>query len=172
MTVGMLIDEVNGLDEDDFLDVFGNVYEHSDWVAEAVLEARPFESFEVLAQKMEEVVGMVELKELLELLMCCAEIGGDESTDFSRNEQVEAGVGDLGGEEAELFRELLEGYRGLVGLPFIVRMGGMDRAGLLRALGERLLNAQAVEFQTAITEVHGIARERIGMIEANGVVRG
>lgn len=164
MIRAMTIAEVNAMGEDEFLNVFGNVYEHSDWVAEMVLEVRPFEDFESLIRKMAEVIAMAGPKEQLEMLMCYPDPGGEDLTEFSKIEQAEAGLDQLDTEETELFTELIQAYRGMVGLPFIVQLAGMDKAGVLRALGERLLNPREMEFRTAMAEMHAIARHRIEKI--------
>lgn len=164
----MTISEVNAMGKDDFLEKFGGVYEHSAWVAEAVVGERPFGDFEQLICRMRDVVDAADGDMKSELLLAHPDLAGklaiDELTEDSRKEQRGVGLDRLDKEEFQLFTELNEAYRGQFGFPFIICVGKTDKVGILRAFRERLLNCREEEELAALREVHEIARLRLEAI--------
>ncbi|MDP4625856.1 MAG: 2-oxo-4-hydroxy-4-carboxy-5-ureidoimidazoline decarboxylase [Akkermansiaceae bacterium] len=164
----MTISEMNAMGKEDFLEKFGGVYEHSAWVAEAVVDERPFGGFEQLVGRMREVVDAAAGEAKLELLLAHPDLAGklglEELTEDSRKEQQGVGLDRLDKEEFELFTGLNEAYRGLFGFPFIICVGKTDKAGILRSFQERLLNSREDEVASALSEVHEIARLRVRAI--------
>ena len=69
-------------------------------------------------------------------------------------------------EELERFRRLNVAYRDKFGFPFIMAVRDADRTEILDAFERRLANDAAIEFETALAEVHKIARLRLAAIEA------
>lgn len=161
----MTICEVNAMGKEEFVEKFGGMYEHSAWVAEAVVDERPFVDFEQLICRMREVVDGADDSMKLELLLAHPDLAGklgmDELTEDSRKEQQGAGLDKLDREEFGLFTGLNEAYRGQFGFPFIICVGKTDKSGILRAFRERLSNSREVEMAAALSEVHEIARLRI-----------
>ena len=45
------IDNINQLNKSDFLSIFGNVFEKTEWIAEKVFELKPFKDFNDLSSK-------------------------------------------------------------------------------------------------------------------------
>ena len=45
------IDNINNLNKSDFLTIFGNVFEKTDWIAEKVFGLKPFKDFEDFSSK-------------------------------------------------------------------------------------------------------------------------
>lgn len=164
----MTIYEVNAMGKEGFVEKFGGVYEHSAWVAEAVVGERPFVDFEQLICRMSEVVDAADEYSKLELLLAHPDLAGklgmEGLTEDSRKEQRGVGLDELDREEFSLFTELNEVYRGRFGFPFIICVGKTDKAGILRSFRERLLNSREVEVSAALSEVHGIARLRVEAI--------
>lgn len=151
-----------------FVEKFGGVYEHSAWVAEAVVGERPFVDFEQMICRMSEVVDAADEDGKLELLLAHPDLAGklgmDGLTEDSRKEQQGVGLDQLNREEFELFTGLNEAYRGQFGFPFIICVGKTDKPGILRAFRERLTNSREVEVAAALSEVHDIARLRVEVI--------
>ena len=52
----MKISDVNGLTPDVFVQTFGGLYEHSPWVAEGALAARPFADVDAMLATFSDVV--------------------------------------------------------------------------------------------------------------------
>ena len=45
------IDNINQLNKSDFLSIFGNVFEKTEWIAEKVFELKPFKDLNDLSSK-------------------------------------------------------------------------------------------------------------------------
>ena len=46
------VDKINKLDKSDFLTIFGNVFEKTEWIAKKVFNLKPFNSLDDLLSKM------------------------------------------------------------------------------------------------------------------------
>ncbi len=158
-----------------FLDQFGGVYEHSPWIAEetfnkgmAVREDEP----SALAAKMAEVVDSASQEKKLKLLKAHPELVGklaieDKLTSDSKSEQSSAGLDKCSPEEFEKFQALNSEYSTKFGFPFIIAVKGLDRRDILKAFEDRVSNDKSQEFQTALRQVHKIARLRIETLLEN-----
>lgn len=158
--------------EHDFIARFGAIYEHSPWVAErACAEIGLGDDIECIAEVMSEVVDNASAERQLALLRAHPDLAGKarlagELTEASASEQASAGLDQCSAEELERFRRLNVAYRDKFGFPFIMAVRDADRAEILDAFERRLANDAAIEFETALAEVHKIARLRLAAIEA------
>lgn len=169
--------QISGMNKADFISLFGDVYEHSPWIAAQVwksgLDAR-HDSAEYLAQAFAEVIHKANREQKLALFRAHPELAVDvasenELTNESRNEQRGAGLDRSGPEEFAEFRRLNDAYRSRFGFPFIVAVKGMDRQEILSALKERLSYNEDQEFETATEQVIRIGSFRIeGIFESRG----
>lgn len=160
---------VSALAAADFIARLGGVYEHSPWVAEALLgeglSPRDDEA-DALAHRMAAVVEASGPERQLELLRLHPELVGklrigEELTASSKSEQAGAGLHDCTPEEYARFQALNTAYRDKFGFPFIVAVKGLSRADILNQFEQRVGNDVATEFRTALDQVHKIARLRI-----------
>ena len=62
------IDNINNLNKSDFLTIFGNVFEKTDWVAEKVFELKPFKDFNDFFSKMFGLYENAQKKNILIIL--------------------------------------------------------------------------------------------------------
>ena len=62
------IDNINNLNKSDFLTIFGNVFEKTDWVAEKVFELKPFKDFNDFSSKMFGLYESAQKKNILIIL--------------------------------------------------------------------------------------------------------
>ena len=49
------VDKVNNLRKSDFISIFGNVFEKTQWIAEKAYDSKPYKNFEELFSKMMEI---------------------------------------------------------------------------------------------------------------------
>jgi 2-oxo-4-hydroxy-4-carboxy-5-ureidoimidazoline decarboxylase len=49
------INEINQLSKNDFIDIFGNVFEKTYWIADKAYNLKPYKSFNELSSKMIEI---------------------------------------------------------------------------------------------------------------------
>lgn len=156
-------------DYDAFIQTFGGIYEHSDWVAKAAFKAGLKESDDTLSGLCSNFAGIVDAaqhEQKLTLLKAHPELAGklaveDKLTEESKNEQAGAGLDKCSPEEFQRFQELNAQYNEKFGFPFIIAVKGLNRHNILEAFETRVNNDYETEFTTALSQVHKIARLRL-----------
>ena len=149
--------------------LYGRVYEHSPWIVEAAwsLGLKPqHDTVEGLHEALAAVVDVASYERQLALLNAHPDLAGrlavrEELTAESTSEQASAGLDKCTPEEFRRFTELNEAYKRKFPFPFIMAVKGKSRAEILEAFERRIHHDEAVEFQTALTEVHRIALLRL-----------
>ena len=155
------------MDSHDFIAHYGGVYEHSPWVAEHVaVFAADIDDKDRLADLMADCVDNADTEQQLKLIRAHPDLAGKlqvagELTAESTEEQASAGLDQCSKIEYERFQALNEAYKEKFGFPFIMAVRRSNRAEILDAFGTRLQNDYDAEFETALTEIHKIARLRI-----------
>ena len=158
----LTIAELAGLSDAEFVDTLGSVYETSPWVAERVLEDRPFASPEELHNAMAQAVENATEEKQLALLRAHPALGEQTGmTEASEQEQASAGLDQLTPDQYERFQELNETYEERFGFPFIMAVKDESPEAIKEAMEQRVEHSAAEEFQTALSEVHTIARFRL-----------
>jgi 2-oxo-4-hydroxy-4-carboxy-5-ureidoimidazoline decarboxylase len=156
------LDEVNAMPHAEFMAAFGDVAEHSPWVAEAAAAERPFDDRREMVASF--AGAMQSAGEAAKLAVLCAHpdlAGKAELTDDSTREQAGAGLDSLNAEEFDRFTRLNEAYKAKFDFPFIFAVKGADKHQILEAFEERLGHARDSEFHTACAQVCRIFRFRI-----------
>ena len=159
----------SGLDRTQFVALYGRVYEHSPWIAEAAwsLGLTPrHDTVEGLHQALAAIVDAAARERQLALLNAHPDLAGrlavrGELTAESSSEQAGAGLDKCSPGEFRRFTELNEAYRRKFPFPFVMAVKGKSRAEILEAFEQRIHHDEALEFRTAIAEVHKIALLRL-----------
>ena len=160
------IDDLNRMTAAEFTASFGDVAEHSPWVAERAAGARPFADRDAVALAFAAALRGATRDERLAVLRAHpdlagrAAVSGDLSED-SRREQAGAGLDRLTPQEFERFTALNAAYRERFDIPFIFAVKGATKEMILAAFEERLANGREVELDNAIDNVCRIMRFRI-----------
>ena len=162
----MKLSQLNQNSESDFVAALGAIFEHSPWVAGAVINERPFASVEVLHQAMSNAVNAASDELQLALIKAHPDLAGKaalsgELTDESTSEQAGAGLDRLSTEEYQTFHSLNDAYQSKFGFPFIIAVKGHDKHSILDAFQKRLENTIEVEKQTALKQIYRIANFRL-----------
>jgi len=154
---------LNTLPARDFVARLSGIFEHSPWVAEAVLPGRPFADVAALHGAMVAAVQGAGTDAALALLRAHPELARRAPlTAESAAEQGGMGLDRLHQDEAARFEALNLSYRERFGFPFIIAVRGQrDRAAILAALTERLTHDAPTEQAAALAEVAKIARFRL-----------
>lgn len=158
--------------EAEFVSRYGGIYEHSPWVAEeAAPDALGADNLERIAEIMVDCVDNASTDRQLALIRAHPDLAGKaqmagELTDDSSGEQASAGLDRCSAGEYEQFQSLNEGYHSKFGFPFVMAVKGSSRVEILAALAQRLGNEATTEFETALSEIHKIARLRLQAMEA------
>ena len=158
----MDLSRVNAMPAKDFVTAFGDVAEHSPWVARRAVKERPFASPDALAAAFTGAITTASHRKQLELLRAHPDLAAKvRLTDDSMREQSSAGLGALTPEELVRFTELNKLYRSKFKFPFILAVKDATKEQILESFEERVNNPGEVEFATAIAQVNRIIRFRI-----------
>ena len=162
---------VNALDGADFTARFGDVAEHSPWVAERAAAARPFATREAVVAAFVAAVREAPPESQLALIRAHPDLadrtavakdaGSADIAAASRREQAGAGLDRLTPDEFGRFAALNARYRKRFGFPFIFAVKGANKEMILAAFEERIGNDVATERATALANVERILRFRI-----------
>lgn len=159
--------DFTALEPSEYLDYVGGIYEHSPWIAEAALQS-PGDIGTVggLHAAMKTAVECADDEAKLALLcahpeLACAPAEASSLTAESQSEQAGAGLQHCTPEEFAEFQRLNKAYMEKFGFPFIIAVKGLDRQEILEAFRKRIENDRDTEFDTAIEQVHKIARLRL-----------
>jgi 2-oxo-4-hydroxy-4-carboxy-5-ureidoimidazoline decarboxylase len=160
------LSHLTALSETAFAEALGGVYEHSPWVAARAAGARPFETLDTLHAAMMTMVAAASEAEQLALIRAHPDLAGraalrGELTAHSQAEQQGAGLDRLEPEEYARFHALNDAYKERFGFPFVLAVKGHDKRSILAALQARLSNDRDAERETALQEIHKIARFRL-----------
>ena len=162
----LTVDDLNRMAASDFAAAFGDVAEHSPWVAERAASARPFAGRDAVAEAFAATLRGAARDEQLAVLRAHPDLAGraavaGDLTEDSRREQAGAGLDRLTPAEFERFTALNAAYRERFGIPFIFAVKGATKDMILAAFEERVANGPEAEHETAIDNVCRIMRFRI-----------
>ncbi len=157
---------------EDFVKRYGGIYEHSPWVAERVysLLEDVVADTELLVSLMADCVDNAAADTQLELIRAHPDLAGKaqvagELTADSTEEQSKAGLDQCSADEFEKFQLLNTAYKEKFSFPFIMAVRESNRSEILDAFASRLDNDYSTEFETALQEIHKIARLRLTALE-------
>ena len=160
------------INKDKIIDILGSVYEHSSWVPERLIsfDIKIIKNSDELFIKMKSIVECASDKEKLKLLCAHPELGNklqklNNLTDFSKLEQKSAGLDQCSDEEFETLTRLNKEYRVKFNFPFIIAVKGLTKANIIDEMKKRVKNSYNQEFNTALKEVHKIAKMRLDDIK-------
>ena len=159
------VDKVNKLSKSDFISIFGNVFEKTEWIAEKAYNSKPYKNFEELFLKMLKIFENSEKESHLEILNAHPDLAIEKKlTKDSRNEQENASLNECFEEEFKEFKKLNEEYKKKFRFPFIVAVKGKNRKEILNNFRQRITNNINLEFEEAKEQVKKIASFRLGEI--------
>lgn len=155
------------MSKDDFVGRFGGIYENSPWVAERAADhVGRSADYDQIARLMQDCVDNASREQQLALIRAHPDLADrarvdGELTEASQAEQASAGLDRCTPEEYAAFQRLNTAYRDKFGFPFVMAVRGRSRAEILETFASRLDNDRETEFETALVEIHKIARLRL-----------
>jgi OHCU decarboxylase len=157
---------VNQMDETDFVAAFGDVAEHSPWVASAAAACRPFASRAAMIQAFQAAIGDAGADRQRALLVAHPDLAGRAAivgglTADSRREQAGVGLDRLTKDEFARFTALNQAYRQRFGIPFIFAVRGASKHDILAGFEARVGNRPDNELATALEQVCRIVGFRL-----------
>ncbi len=167
----LTIERLNAASPAEFVALLDGTYEHSPWVAQETLPARPLRSLAHLKQALAATVDRSSEDRQLVLIRAHPELAGKAMTSNtltaeSTNEQSKAGLTNCTPDELAHIRELNAAYGAKFGFPFILAVRGPRGTGLhkreiVATFERRLQHLPAFERGEALRNIHRIAEIRL-----------
>ena len=159
------IDKINKLSKSDFISIFGNVFEKTEWIAQKSHDSKPYKNFEELFLKMVEIFENSNKEIHIKILNAHPDLAIEKKlTNDSKNEQKNASLNQCTNEEFIEFKKLNEEYKKKLGFPFIVAVKGKNKEEILNSFRQRITNNINSEFEEAKKQVKKIAGFRLSEI--------
>lgn len=153
----------------DFIEKFGGIFEHSEWIAERAFELELGPAHDTatgLHSALARIFRSASVEERMGVLRAHPDLAGKLAaakrlTAESTEEQASAGLGALTDKERKAFAKLNKAYVKKHGFPFIIAVKDHNKAGILRAFQRRLDHETDAEFNEACRQVERIAEIRL-----------
>jgi len=106
------IDKINQLTKNDFIDIFGNVFEKTYWIADKTFNLKPYKNFNELCSIFYKIYENSSKKDLLKIFNAHPELAVEKKlTNESKKEQNNANLNQCNVEEFHEFQNLNLEYR-------------------------------------------------------------
>ena len=162
------IDKFNKLSKPEFISIFGNVFEKTEWIAERCYDSKPYNNIDELFLKMMEVFENTEKANHLKILNSHPLLAIEKiMTEDSINEQKNAQLNQCTKKELGEFKKLNEEYKKKFNFPFIIAVAGKTKLEILSSFRKRIENNMENEFEEAKKQVKKIATLRLNQIKIN-----
>ena len=159
------IDKINKLSKSEFISIFGNIFEKTEWIAERCYESKPYNNHNQLFSKIIEIFENTEKEKHLEILNSHPDLAIEKKlTEDSENEQKNANLNQCTEQEFREFKNLNEKYKKKFGFPFIIAVKGKNKLEILNSFRQRITNNINLEFEEAKKQVKKIASFRLSEI--------
>ena len=165
------LDQINTAPHAEALQALGGLYEHSPWIAEKALAARPFQSLAHLKHVMATVLQASSKQSQLDLIRAHPELAGKAMvskslTAESSNEQNSAGLTQCTPEEFATIQQLNLQYNAKFGFPFILavrgtRGNGLSKQQIISTFARRLKNHPDFELAECLRNIHRVVELRL-----------
>lgn len=169
--MSLTIAQLNAATAAEAVALLDGIYEHSPWIAERALPARPFRSLPHLKHALVQALAASTADEQIGLIRAHPELAGKAMvsktlTAESTNEQSKAGLTDCTPEEFARIQQLNADYNAKFGFPFILAVRGPRGTGLAKreiidTFARRLHNHPDFELGEALRNIHRIAEIRL-----------
>ena len=159
------IDKFNKLSKAEFISIFRNIFEKTEWIAERCYESKPYNNLDELVSKMMKIFENIEKERHLEILNSHPDLAVEKKlTEDSKNEQKNASLNQCTDEEFVEFKKLNEEYKKKFGFPFIIAVKEKNKEEILNSFRQRITNNINLEFEEAKKQVKKIATFRLDEI--------
>jgi len=157
-----LENDLNNLNRDKFVSLFGVIFEKTQWIAEKLFDHKPFKNKEDLINKMFQIYESTQKNEVLVILKSHPKLAIEKNlTKHSSQEQSRANLKNCTDEEYNEFKRLNNEYEEKFGFPFIIAVKGKNKIEILNNFRQRINNDIELEFSEAKSQVRKIAQFRL-----------
>tara|TARA_B100000579_G_scaffold385723_1_gene357001 strand:+ start:57 stop:557 length:501 start_codon:yes stop_codon:yes gene_type:complete len=156
---------LNTINENQFISLFGKVFEKSEWIAAEAFRKKPFKNSQDLIDKMIKIFESCSIDQIIVILNLHPKLAIEKKlTSFSTKEQTGAELDKCSNEELAEFNRLNFNYEKKFGFPFIIAVKGKNKNEILKNFRSRINNDYEKEFQEAKKQVTKIALFRLSEI--------
>ena len=169
--MSLTIDQINCATHAEAIKLLDGIYEHSPWVADQALAARPFKSLTDLKLQMARVLQAASKDAQIKLIQAHPELAGKAMvskslTAESSNEQGKAGLTQCTPEEFAVIQQLNADYNAKFGFPFILAVRGprglgLNKQQIIETFSRRLHGHPEFERQECLRNINRIAEIRL-----------
>ena len=153
---------LNKLNKDEFISMFGVIFEKTQWIAEKLFDQKPFKDKDDLINKMTQIYESSSKNEILKILNAHPKLAVEKNlTEHSSKEQSRANLKNCTQEEYDEFKILNNNYEKKFGFPFIIAVKGKDKIEILNNFRQRINNGIELEFIESKKQVKKIALFRL-----------
>ena len=162
-----MINNINKLPETQFIKLFANIFENSQFIAEDLYRKKGegFNDFEDLIKKMMDIFDNTTKEQKLKILNSHPDLANKTKvsslTDDSKKEQQNVGLDSCTKEEFDEFKKLNDLYKKKFNFPFILAVKGKNKNEILNNFRKRISSKSEIEFNEAIKQVKKIASLRL-----------
>ena len=166
----MNINEVNNLDENVFLNIFKNIFEHSDFITKLVQKKRPFKNKSEIINHFMNTFDSLDQDTKVKIIKLHPDLGDklkirEGLTSFSQEEQSIAGLAECNDEEFKEFNRLNNEFKSKFNIPFIYAVRGKTKQDILdEFIGRLKSDNMEQELDKSLIQVKKIANLRINEI--------
>ena len=153
---------INNLNRDKFISLFGVIFEKSQWIGEKLFDLKPFKDKDDLISKMIQIYETTSKNGILKVLRSHPKLAVEKNlTDYSNKEQSHANLKNCSQKEFDEFEKLNNEYEKKFGFPFIIAVKGKDKLEILNNFRQRINNDVEFEFEESKRQVKKIALFRL-----------
>ena len=167
-----MINKINKFSQSEFIKVFANIFENTEWIAKELYNQKPFNNFEELSSKMLSIFETATKEKQLKILNAHPDLANKTKksllTPDSLKEQTGAGLDQCTEEEFSEFKKLNNTYKKF-GFPFILSVKGKTKIEILNNFRKRISSDPEIEFDEAIKQVKQIASLRLKELNNKGL---
>jgi len=157
-----LIKKVNQLSENEFIGIFGNVFEKTNWIANKAFNSKPYKDFDEFISTIIKIYENSSKEDCLKIFNAHPELAVEKKlTKDSHKEQKGANLNHCNNEEFNEFKNLNYEYKKKFGFPFIIAVKGKNKSEILINFRKRIKNEMDLEFKEAKNQVKKIATFRL-----------
>ena len=159
-----MINKINKLSRSEFVKVFANIFENTEWIAEELYNQIPFNNFEELSSKILNIFETATEEKQLKILNAHPDLANKTKinllTPDSLKEQTSVGLDQCTEGEFNEFKKLNDNYKKF-GFPFIIAVKGKTKIEILNNFRKRISSNSEIEFDEAVKQVKQIASLRL-----------
>ena len=157
--------DLNTLTKNEFITIFGSIFEKSEWIAKETFNLKPFKNSKDLVDKMINIYDSSSVDKILEILNLHPKLAIEKKlSSFSSKEQTGAELNKCSKEELLEFNKLNFDYEKKFKFPFIIAVKGKNKDQILENFRIRIKNNYEEEFQESKKQVTKIALFRLNEI--------